>query len=391
MDAENPITLLGRVNFRNDRRLFGIKRADRRAHLYAIGKTGTGKSTLLETMIRQDLERGEGLALFDPHGDLVEQILESFPERRRADLLYLNVPDIAQLFRFNPLERIPPAKRSVAAANLVEVFRKIWADSWGPRLEYLLRNALFVLLDQPEPTLGDVPRLLHEPEFRKTAAFRTGNEEVRRFWLQEYESYPKTFKAEVIAPLENKVGAFLADPILNRILTSPKSSFDLRRVMDEGKVLLVNLAKGRIGEGPAALLGSLLVSSIGLTGLARAEVAEENRRDFYVYLDEFQTFTTLSLASMLSELRKYRVSMTLTNQYLGQVDEEVRDAVLGNVGTLVAFRVGGEDARILEREFLPEFSAEDLASLPNYSIYLKLMVNGVVTRGFSGQTAIGIG
>ncbi len=383
---DSRITFFARTNFRNQRRAFGIRQAERRHHMYVIGKTGTGKSTLLETLIRHDIGADQGVALLDPHGDLAERVLAGVPERRRRDVIYFNVPDTSQPLGFNPLERVAPAKRPLAASGMLEVFKKIWADSWGPRLEHILRNALLALLDQPEATLADVLRLLDDRDFRRSAAERVRSAQVRGFWLREYESYPARFRAEAIAPVQNKVGAFLANPVLNAILTQPRSTFDLRRVMDEGRILLVNLAKGKLGEDPAALLGALLVSHIGLAALSRADVPESQRRDFFVYLDEFQNFTTLSLATMLSELRKYRISLVLAHQYLSQLDEQVRDAILGNAGTIITFRVGAEDAEILEREFEPEFSATDLVSLPNYSIYLKLMVKGEVSRPFSADT-----
>ena len=385
-ENDNPITLIGRTNYRNEHKRFGIRQADRRAHMYVIGKTGTGKSTLLETMIRQDIEAGRGVALFDPHGDAVERVLAFAQEKRNDDLVYFNVPDARQPLGFNPLESVAIAKRAVAASGMLEVFKKIWAESWGPRLEHILRNALLALLDQPQATLADILRLLDEPAFRRIVASRVRNVQVRRFWLQEYESYPARFRAEVIAPAQNKVGAFLADPVLNAILTQPKSSFDLRRIMDEGRILLVNLAKGKIGEDSAALLGALLVSRIGLAGLSRADVPEEERRDFHVYLDEFHSFTTLSLANMMSELRKYRINLILAHQYLSQLDIQVRVAVLGNAGTIISFRLGLADAEIIGKEFWPEFSKEDLICLPNYSIYIKLIVNGAVTRPFSAET-----
>lgn len=383
---KNPITFFARTNFRGSNRIFGIRRRDRRSHTWLVGKTGTGKSTLIETMIRQDLRAGEGLALLDPHGDLIEKVLRQVPEERKNDLIYFNVPDVSNPLGFNPLESVPPLKRPLAAAGLLDVFKKIWADSWGPRLEHILRNALLALFDQPEATLADVLRLLDDRDYRRMVAVRVFNTQVRDFWLREFENYPARFRAEAISPLQNKVGAFLSDPILNRILTQPKSTFDLRRVMDEGKILLVNLAKGRIGENSAALLGALLVTKIGLAGLSRTDVAEEDRRDFFVYLDEFQNFTTLSLTNMLSELRKYRTSLLLSQQFMSQLDPEVRDAILGNVGTIISFRVGTADAEILAREFYPEVREEDLINLPNYHIYLKLMVDGVVSRPFSGET-----
>jgi hypothetical protein len=301
-------------------------------------------------------------------------------------LIYFNVPDFTRPLAFNPLERVPPEKRPLAASGLLEVFKKIWIDSWGPRMEHILRNALLALLDQPQATLADVLRLLSDREFRRDAMTRVANPQVREFWLREYESYPARFRIEAIAPIQNKVGAFLANPVLSGILTQPRSAVDLRRVMDEGQILVVNLAKGKIGEDSAGLLGALLVSRIGLAALSRADVAEETRRDFFVYLDEFQNFTTLSLANMLSELRKYRVNLVLAHQYLSQLDEQVRDAILGNVGSIISFRLGLADAEMLESEFRPEISALDLISLPNYQIYLKLMIQGRVSRVFSAET-----
>jgi len=383
---EGRITFFAHGNFHDKRRVFGIRRADRLAHMYIIGKTGSGKSTLLETLVRQDIEAGNGLLLMDPHGDLVERVVAAIPKERTADLIYLNVPDSSGQLAFNPLEPTLPTNKSLAVSGLLEVFKKIWADSWGPRLEHVLRNALWALTDQPAATLADVLRILNDKAFRKKVAEETTNEQVRSFWLREYEGYSWAFRAVIIAPIQNKVGAFLADPILNRILTQPKSDFDLREVMDQGRILLVNLAKGKIGEDSAALLGALLITKTGLAGLSRADTPEEKRRDFFIYLDEFHTFTTLSVASMLSELRKYGVGMVLAHQYVSQLDPQVRDAVLGNTGTIITFRLGAEDAQRVAKEFLPELTALDLTTLPNYHIYLKLMVDGEVTRPFSGKT-----
>lgn len=271
----NKITFIGRTDFRNTRRLFGIKTADRRAHLYLIGKTGTGKSRLMETMMMQDMVAGHGFGLLDPHGDLLERVLAKLPARRKDDLIYFSVPDASRPLGFNPLENIPAGKRPLAASGLLEVFKKIWADFWGPRSEHILRNALLALLDQPEATLADILRLLDDVAYRKHAVARVSNAQVRNFWLREYESYPARFRAEAIAPPQNKVGAFVANPILHRIITQPKSAFDLRSVMDEGKILLVNLAKGLIGDDVVALLGSLLVGKMGLAALSRSDVPEE--------------------------------------------------------------------------------------------------------------------
>jgi hypothetical protein len=386
IQSGDRVALFARTNFRNRGRLFGIRQADRRHHMYVIGRTGTGKSTLLETLIRQDIDGGQGLALLDPHGDLAERDVAAVPESRLHDLIYLNVPNTTRPFGFNPLERVPPERRAVTAAGILEVFKKLWPDSWGPRLEHILRNSLLALLDLPEATFADILRLLADRDFRKDVARRVANPQVRSFWLDEFEKYPDRFRAEVIAPVQNKVGAFLSDPVLQRILTQRRSSFDLRRVMDDGKILVVNLAKGKLGEDTASLLGSLLVSRIGLAALARADVPEVARRDCFLYLDEFQNFTTLGLAGMLSELRKYRTNLILAQQYLAQNDPKVQDAIVGNVGTIVAFRIGVADAEILEQEFEPEFRAEDLVNLPNRNIYLKLMVDGKVTRPFSAET-----
>lgn len=383
---DTRFTYIARTNFHSDSRVFGIRQADRRAHMYIIGKTGTGKSTLLETLIRQDIEAGRGLALLDPHGDLVENILARVPDERKDDLIYFNVPDRAYPLGFNPLERVAADKRPLAAAQLLEAFKKLWSEFWGPRSEHILRNALLALIEMPEATLADILKLFDDATFRKRVAERVSNTQVRHFWLKEYESYPARLRSESIAPLQNKVGAFLADSRLNRILTQNKSAFDLRKMMDEGHILLVNLAKGKIGEDSAALLGALLVTSLGVTALSRADIAESNRRDFHIYLDEFQTFTTLSIATMLSELRKYKTGLVLAHQYLSQLDVQVRDAILGNVGTIICFRVGMSDAGVLEKEFSPEVSAQDLISLPNYNIYLKLMIDGEVSRPFSART-----
>ncbi|MGB8509848.1 MAG: type IV secretion system DNA-binding domain-containing protein [Pyrinomonadaceae bacterium] len=384
--SPQPISFFAEATFRNHLTPFGIKHADRRSHLYLIGKTGTGKSTLLERLIRQDIASGRGAALLDPHGDLVERVALSVPMARQADVIYFDPTDRTQSMGFNPLSDVPQSKRALAASGLVGVFRKLWSDSWGPRLEYILRNALLLLLDQPEATLADVLRLFDDAAYRKAALASCRNDQVRRFWTTEYEAYTPRFRSEVIAPVQNKVGAFLADPVLRRILTRPKSSFNLRGIMDEGKLLLVNLAKGKLGEDTTQLLGSLLVSSMGLAALRRADTPEEMRRDFYLYLDEFHTFTTLSLAGMLSELRKYRLNLIIAHQYLSQIDEQVRDAVLGNVGTIIAFRVGLTDAELLEGEFFPDFRATDLVNLPSHHIYVKLMIDGAVSRPFSART-----
>lgn len=380
------ITYLARTNFRNQRIPFGIKQRDRLAHLYVIGKTGTGKTTLLETLMRQDIASGQGFALLDPHGDLVEKLATSIPDDRREDVIYFNAPDPHQPFGYNPLKRVAPDKRPLAASGMLEVFKKMWSDAWGPRMEHILRHALLALLDQPHATLIDIPRLLEDDVFRKRVAREANNPQVQQFWLKEYAHYSYRLRAEAIVPIQNKVGAFLADPTLLRILTEPEKTISIREIMDKGKILLVNLSKGKLGEDSSSLLGGLLITTIGLAAFSRADIAEENRRDFYLYADEFQNFTTLSIVNMASELRKYHVGMVLAHQYLHQLEPEIKSAVLGNVGTVISFRIGPEDASFMEREFYPKFSKEDLLNLPNYDICLKLMIDGAPSQPFSATT-----
>lgn len=344
-----------------------------------------GKSTLFATMLHQDVRAGEGFALFDPHGDLADRVLRFIPVHRRQDLIHLNVPDPTLRWSFNPFAGVHADQRALAAAGIVEAFRSIWPDDWGPRLEHLLRNVAFTLLEVPGSTVADIPPLLTDKEFRASLIAQVQNEAVRDFWETEYARYSVAFRAVVTAPLQNKIGALLTDPLLYRVLTGSEGSIDLRAMMDSGKMLVVNLDKGRIGPGPAALLGSLLVAHIALAAFSRRDTPEANRRDFFVYLDEFHTFTTLTIATMLSELRKYRINLVLANQYLSQVEPEVLDAVFGNVGTVVAFRVGSDDAAFLGREFAPVFEAEDFLNLPLYHAYLRLAIGGQMSQPFSAR------
>lgn len=385
-EQDDRITYFGRTSNRNAGLRFGIRERDRRSHFYVVGKTGTGKSQLLRNMIAQDIAGGRGCALFDPHGDLVSSVRKSVPTARESDLMYLDLTDPALRWRFNPLAGIDAANRALGAAGLVEVFKKLWPDDWGPRLEHLLRNVVFTLLEIPGSTLADIPSLLSDRTHRNSLVSRLENQTVRDFWFEEFNNYSPAFRAVVTAPLQNKLGALLTDPTLLRFLTEPGDPLDLRRAMDGGKVLLVNLDKGRIGEGPAVAIGSFLLSHIALSGIGRSSQSEENRRDFFVYLDEFQTFTTHALANMLSELRKYRVSMILAHQHLSQLETEIRDAVFGNVGSIVTFRVGAADASYLSREFAPVFTATDLISLPRFHVYVRLQIDGEQSVPFSATT-----
>lgn len=386
MRSESDITYFARTNFRGIRRRFGIRRADRRYHMYILGRTGMGKSSLIATLVRQDLLRGEGLALIDPHGDLAEGLVAAIPTRRAADTTYLDVADPSQSVHFNPLSPVPESERPLVAANLVDAFKRIWSDSWGVRMEHILRNILLTLLDQPAAGVADILRILTDDDYRERAVGRTANREASRFWSEEFRRYGARMRVDALGPIQNKISALLSNPVIARVLTARKSSFDCRRVMDEGKVLLVNLGKGRIGEGPALLVGALLTAQLGAAGLSRSDVEEHNRRDFYLYLDEFQSYTTGTLASMLAELRKYRVSLVLANQHLSQVDKQISESILANAGTTVAFRLGPTDARVIAQELAPVFPPVDLMNLGKGQVYLRLMIDGIVSRPFSADT-----
>src|SRR5882672_682496 len=385
--SDRPIIRLGRVEFRSDTRVFGIKDEDRFSHIYIIGKTGTGKSTLIETMALQDLKRGKGFALIDPHGDLVERVAARAARSGRQDVIYLNAADPTQPYGYNPLRHVREDRIALAASGLMEVFKKMWPDAWGVRMEHILRNVLTALLEQPDATLHDVLRIMSDRHFRKDIVQSLQNETVRTFLEKEFEQFSFGYRADGTAPIQNKVGAFLADPLLNRILTAPEHDLHIRKIMDEGQVLLVNLAKGRIGEDSSSLLGGLLVTTLGLAAYTRADTPSVGRRDFFVYIDEFQSFTTLALANMLSELRKYRVGFTIAHQYLQQLSPEIRHAVLGNVGTIISFRVGAEDAPYFAKEFQDEFDQMDFIQLANYRAYIKLMIDGSPSKPFSAMTS----
>ncbi|MCU7933930.1 MAG: type IV secretion system DNA-binding domain-containing protein [Candidatus Thiodiazotropha sp. (ex Dulcina madagascariensis)] len=386
--SRNPVACFAHTNSRGKHIPFGIQYQDRLSHIYMIGKTGTGKTTLLDTLIMQDIENGHGVALIDPHGDFVDSVATRISSQRQKDIIYMNVPDVTQPYGYNPLKYVVPEYRPLAASGILEVFKKMWKDSWGQRLEHILRNAILALLESPHAQLGDILTLLVDKDFRKETVQNLENGRVRDFWLNEYENYSYRLRADAIVPIQNKVGAFLADPTLNRILTNPKQPINIRRIMDEGKILLVNLSKGRLGEDTAGLLGGLLVTTVGLAAFSRANKPENKRRDFYLYIDEFQNFTTLSIANMASELRKFHVGLVMAHQYLHQLDPDIRYAVLGNAGTLISFRLGGKDAASITREFLPIFAPEDLIFLPNYHIYLKLMINGAPSKPFSAETIV---
>lgn len=387
MDHElAKICYFARGSFGGREQLVGIGDNDRRHHVYVVGKTGMGKSTLLENMLISDIRNGYGVGLVDPHGDLAQKLLSFVPPNRVNQVVYINPADAEWPLAFNPLSCAETGHVHLLASTLVSVFKKTWADSWGPRLEYILRNVVLTLLECPHSTLLWANRLLVEDHFRKRVVAKINDPLVRSFWLDEYNKYPERLLREVISPLQNKLGALLSSRPIRNIIGQEKSLLDIGHLMDSGKILIINLSKGLIGEDASRLLGTLLVTEIQLSAMGRAKINEEARRDFYFYIDEFQNFSTESFAEILAEARKYRLNLILAHQYMDQLEPPVKSAVLGNVGTMVVFRVGAEDAHELENEFLPEYGWLDLVNLFPYEIYYKLMRNGKVLRPHPGES-----
>ncbi len=392
MDVRHPlfdddeVTVFAETDFRELRQRFGVKRKDRRYHMYIVGKTGMGKSTLLRTLILSDLRAGNGLALIDPHGDLVDQLLTGVPDSRLKDLIVFDPSTPRGTVPYNPLAVADPAQRHLAAAGLVTAFRKLWPEFWGPPLEYIRYNAVRALRDFPGPSLLDLPRILTDASYRTLVLRYVSDPRVQEFWVKEFAFYPPNLRAEALAPIQNKVGQYLASPAIREVLRSGRPGLNLRRVMDEGWVLVASLSKGKLGEATSALLGALLIAGLELSALGRANVPESERRDFYLYIDEFQTFATLSLAGILQEARKYRLNLIVVHQYLDQLEEQVRAAIFGNVGTIITFRLGAEDAEYLAREFYPVFSQADFLNLQPHHVYLRLMIDGVMSKPFSAGT-----
>jgi CxxC-x17-CxxC domain-containing protein len=379
------IAVFAQTTYRNEFKKFGIKTDDRRRHMYLIGKTGMGKSTILENMIIDDIRAGYGVAVVDPHGDLAEKIIEYIPDDRINDVVYFNPSDINFPIAFNVVEQVEPHLRHLVASGLIGVFQKLWADSWGPRLEYILRNAILAILDFPGSTLMGVVRMLSDKSYRKKVVTNIKDPVVKAFWEKEFSGYADKFASEAVSPIQNKVGQFLSNSLMRNVIGQVKSSIDIRDIMDSGKILVMNLSKGRIGEDNSALLGAMMITKIQLAAMSRVDVPEIERRDFYLYIDEFQNFSTDSFANILSEARKYRLNLILAHQYIEQLSEKVKPAVFGNVGTMVVFRVGAADAEELEKEFLPTFTEEDLVNLPKYEMYLKLMIDGIASSPFSAK------
>ena len=385
-DNAEDITILGNTNFRGIKKTFGIKSIDRRRHVYIIGKTGMGKTTLLENMIYSDIQSGKGVGVIDPHGDLAENVLSFIPSNRTNDVIVFDPSDRDFPIAFNMLESKDPALNTIIASGLVGIFKKIYAHSWGPRLEHILRNTILSLLSYPNTTMLGITRILQDRDFRRRVVRKIDDPIVKAFWEKEFEVMQDRMRTEAISPILNKVGQFLASPIIRNIVGQPKSTVDLRFAMDRGKIIIVNLSKGKLGEDNSMLLGSMLITKFQIDAMSRADIPEKDRKDFYLYVDEFQNFATDSFATILSEARKYKLNLTMANQYIAQMPEEVRDAVFGNVGSTLAFQVGFDDAEYLSSQFGEEALPADLVSLSKYTAYTKLLIDGMPSKTFSLDT-----
>jgi len=380
------ITFFGETSFRNEHKKFGIKLDDRRKHVYVIGKTGMGKTQLLKNMAIQDIINGHGIGFVDPHGEAASELLDYIPKERMKDVIYFNPADLDFPISFNVMEKVDVQFRHLVASGLMGVFKKIWPDVWSARMEYILNNCILSLLEYPNSTLLGVNRILADEEYRSRVVDHIKDPIVKSFWLNEFARYSQKYETEATAAIQNKIGQFISSPLIRNIIGQTKSSLDMRKIMDEEKIFIMDLSKGRIGEDSSKLLGGLLITKLQLAAMSRVDLPEDERKDFFLYVDEFQNFATESFANILSEARKYRLGLVLGHQYITQMEETVRDAVFGNVGTMIVFRVGAEDAEFLEKEFAPNLTANDIVNLGKYNIYTKLMVNGIASDPFSADT-----
>ncbi|MDB5239093.1 MAG: hypothetical protein JWO00_428 [Candidatus Parcubacteria bacterium] len=383
---DNKITYFGETDSRNKRVKFGIKAKDRTRHVYVIGKTGMGKSTLLENLAVQDIQGGDGMCFIDPHGKSADLLLEYVPKDRIRDVIYIAPFDTDHPISFNVLESVDPTKRHLVVGGLMSTFKKIWVDAWSARMEYILTNTLLALLEAPNTTLLGVNRMLSDKAYRNEIITHITDPSVKSFWVKEFANYTERMAAEAVPAIQNKVGQFTANPLIRNMIGQSTSSFDFREAMDKRKILIINLSKGKIGDENMKLLGGLLVTKIYLAAMSRADVPDRVMKmlpNFYLFVDEFQNFANASFADILSEARKYKLNLTIAHQYVEQMDELVRPAVFGNVGTMIVFRVGANDAEMLEKEFAPQFMVEDLVNLGQFQMYLKLMIDGLTSSPFS--------
>jgi hypothetical protein len=385
-EIKKEINVFAQTTYKNANVKYGLWRPDRRRHMYVIGKTGTGKSTLLSNMAINDLKNNEGLCVIDPHGDLVETLLDYIPAHRINDVVYFNPADIDRTVQINLFEGKNVEHRELIASGIISVFQKLYGYSWGPRLEYILRNALLTLLKSPGARLSDVLELLVNAKFRAKYVENLDDPILKSFWVQEFDKMQERLRTEAIAPILNKVGQFVSSPLVRNVVNARESSFDIEDIMDQGKILLVNLSQGRLGEDNATLLGAMLITKIQIAAMARVHIPEEQRRDFYLYVDEFQNFATESFNKILSEARKYRLNLTLANQYIAQIPEEVQKAIFGNCGTIISFVMGADDAAAFEKEFGGKYTATDLVSLGKHQIVNKITIDNVISLPFPAHT-----
>lgn len=385
-EEKAQINFFGRAIFKNRDLTFGIKDTDRRRHLWAIGKTGTGKSTLIANMAIDDLKKGRGVAIIDPHGDLSDTILNYVPASRINDVIYFNPIDRDRPVRLNILEVKDVAQRELIVSGIVAIFNKLYGHSWGPRLEYILRNTLLALSEVPGATLVDVPRLLTDRGYRASAVAQLKDPVIKRYFENEFERMPDKMMQESISPILNKVGQFVSSPLIRAIIERPNSSIDMEDIMNEGKILIANLSQGKVGEDNAALIGAMLITKFQLAAMNRVGMDEASRRDFYLYVDEFQNFATSSFIKILSEARKYKLNLMMANQYMAQIPLEVQKAILGNAGSIISFTIGADDARIIMKEFGDVFTDKDLVNLENFQIAVRLMVDSMSGRAFVART-----
>lgn len=381
----NNLNLFARTEFKNQEQIFGIKKIDRRRHMYVIGKSGTGKSTLLANMIINDLKHNEGLAVVDPHGDLIETVLNYIPRHRINDVIIIDPADPHAVVKLNLFEGGSLVHRELIASGIVAIFQKMYANSWGPRLEYILRNALLTLLSK-NAKLEDVLRILTDSKYRERVVAELDDEVLKNFWEAEFNTMQERLRTEAISPILNKVGQFVTSPLIRNVVNTNTSSFDIEEVMNQGKILLVNVSQGKLGEDNMSLLGAMIITKIQLAAMNRVYMNEEDRRDFYLYIDEFQNFATTSFIKILSEARKYRLNLILANQYMAQIPEEVKDAIFGNAGSMMSFILGAGDADYMQKEFGGKYSQEDLVSLGRYKIVTKMMIDGQVSHPFPADT-----
>lgn len=385
--AKLEVNFFAKTQFKNSETIFGIKNGiDRRKHMYLIGKTGVGKSTLLANMAISDIRKGHGVAIIDPHGELSEILLDYIPSERINDVCYLDPSNTERVFGLNPLEVKTGEQRELIASGVVSIFQKLYAYSWGPRLEYLLRNTILTLTQVPGSTMLDIPKILTNDAYREAIVEKLDDKILKDFWKHEYAQFSEKFRQEAISPVLNKIGQFLSVPTLRTILSFKHSTIDLESLMNDGKIVILNLSAGKIGEDMASLLGALFISKFQLAAMKRAHIKEEERKDFYLYVDEFQNFSTLSFVKILSEARKYKLNVILANQYMSQLSEDIQSAILGNIGSLISFTVGSTDAKVLEKEFGGMFTDKDLVSLEKFAVAVRLSIDGQMSQPFLATT-----